>query len=147
MRFCRACGEDLSVIARAMNRGLPAFLTTRLDAFIERTNKEIRKGIIAGFFVGVVCLLIGISIPKPNPWRTVIIFASCITLIQAAFETLVYKRNLGIDSIFTDLASTGESSTDKHLSRNATEGFLPPPSVTEATTKRFDETVEPTERR
>jgi predicted RNA-binding Zn-ribbon protein involved in translation (DUF1610 family) len=141
IRFYRICGEDLYAIARTMNRDWPTFLTKRLDAFIERTNKEIRKGVIASFIVGAIVLLMGISIPKPNPWRTILIFAACLALIQAAFEMLAYKRNLGIDSIFTDSPAEAESTADKLVSRNATE-LLPSPSATETTTKRFDETVE-----
>lgn len=41
-KFCRACGDDLSIVAQAMTRHLPAVLADKLDAYLVRKNERIR---------------------------------------------------------------------------------------------------------
>ena len=61
-RFCRACKENLQVVAQAMRRRLPAFITNKLDRYIERKNKRIRRESIGGAVFGILSLLFGVIV-------------------------------------------------------------------------------------
>ncbi len=52
-KFCRACGENLKVVAQAMTGRMPVALATKLDAYIERKNERLRRDGLGSFFLGL----------------------------------------------------------------------------------------------
>src|SRR5712664_1613461 len=60
VRFCRACGENLTVIAQAMSKHMPMMLISRLDEYLARKNERLRRdGIMTGLS-GLFLLISGI---------------------------------------------------------------------------------------
>jgi uncharacterized membrane protein YvbJ len=42
-KFCRACGENLTVVAQAMSKHLPVVLVSKLDEYLGRKDERIRR--------------------------------------------------------------------------------------------------------
>jgi hypothetical protein len=46
VRFCRACGENLTFVAQAMSRHMPVMLVSKLDNYLERKHERLRRDIM-----------------------------------------------------------------------------------------------------
>ncbi len=139
-KFCRVCGEDLSVIAQVMARRFPASLLAKMDAYLERKNERLRRDSIVGVVLGSIFLFLclyhviiereGLSL---NVGLTFVSAFFCY--LWAAWDFLVYKRSLSGKpaelSGGTDVL--GLNARDDSATRR-----LPPTSVTEHTTRHFD---------
>ena len=137
VKFCRACGEDLSVIAQVMARRFPVSLLSKMDAYLERKNERLRRDSLLGAAFGTTFLLLclyhllvqreGLSL------NVAITFgAAFLTYLWAAWDFLVYKRSLARAGGSPDESFSGEL----RLNTRPAAG-LPPPSVTEQTTRHL----------
>lgn len=138
VKYCRACGEDLTVIAQAMSRHLPVMLVSKLDDYVERKNERMRRdGILTGLS-GVFLLISGIWQLSSNPgaWlpAAFMFLGALIMLIASMWDMLAYKRTRSRDvrnGRLPSAAKTGE--LKEHAPRQ-----IPPAGVTEDTTRRLD---------
>jgi hypothetical protein len=140
-KFCRKCSENLQAVKNAMRRRLPAFITNKLDRYIERRYKHLLREIIGGAVVGVFFLLNGIvslTVEGINTPSVILILLACMFFVMNAWSTVVYKRSL----------SSAIASPAMHTPADTRE--LPPqipfqtaaPSITESTTELLDRKVD-----
>jgi zinc-ribbon domain len=137
VKFCRSCGEDLTIIAQAMSRHLPVMLVSKLDEYVERKNERMRRdGILTGFS-GVFLLVSGIWQLASNPgaWlpAAFMFLGALIMLMASMWDMLAYKRTRSRDVRNRGLPSAPETGELKEP-----EPRLIPPGVTENTTRHLD---------
>ena len=138
VRFCRACGEDLTLIAQAMSKHLPVVLASKLDQHIARKNNRMRRdGVLTGVS-GLFLLLSGIwqLVSNPGAWLPAVLMmvGSLILFLASGWDLLAYKRSLsraGRDAQLPSAATTTELEAETPLQ-------LSQPSVTEETTRNLD---------
>ncbi len=138
MKFCRACGEDLTIIAQAMARHLPVRLVSKLDEYVERKNERMRRdGILTGLS-GLFLLISGIwqVASSPGAWlpAAFMFVGALIMLMVSTWDMLAYKRSRSRDAQNARTGSTAETGELRdHSSRqNSLTG------VTEHTTQHLD---------
>ena len=149
VKFCRQCGEDLEVVSQAMTRRLPAFITNRLDTYIEEKNRTIRSTIRYHASLGFMFLLVGIILILFEPFAGLFVLTQvgmilfgCCMLLFAGWDLLVEKRSQGSPAQTKEMDSA--RSTDK-IAMQSRAQFPVPPSVTESTTRRFTESADAVE--
>ena len=136
VKFCRVCGENLTVVAQAMSRHLPVTLVSKLDNYLERKHERLRRdGILTGLS-GLFLLLSGIwQWTHAAGWPTVfMLLAALIFFLVSSWDLLAYTR------------SRTRQTQDKGLLRPAQTAELSPGtdrqisaiSVTEETTRLLD---------
>src|ERR1044072_1787115 len=96
INFCRACGENLKVVAQAMIGSLPVALASRLDAYIERKNERLRRDGIGSAVFGICFLLLGgYELMKGarifGDAGIMLLFAVLMFLVSL-WDSMVYKR-------------------------------------------------------
>jgi hypothetical protein len=147
-RFCRACGEDLSVVAQVIARRLPASFLSKLDAYLARKNERLRRDSIVGAVGGAAFLLICLNhlILQREGLSFNVVFTflcSFFMFLWAGWDYLVYRRSLSPHAP----AEPPPAADTKELAPAATKGVLglsdPPQSVADQTTRHLD----PAERR
>src|SRR5262245_49928906 len=98
MKFCRVCGEDLTVVAQAMARRLPARLIDKLDAHIARKNERLRRDGVQTGISGLFLLLSGIwqLFSSPVTWlpAAFMLLGGVLLLMASAWDLAAYKRSL-----------------------------------------------------
>src|SRR2546422_3068446 len=120
-KFCRGCGENLKVISQAMSRRLPAFLASKMDAYIERRNMRLRRESIGVALMGSIFIFLGLydvigtGASWANEWFHVAF--GCFMLLLGLWDHMVYKRSLSTDVKIIKMG--GPSTTDE----------LPPPDA------------------
>jgi len=139
VRFCNKCGQNLKVVSQAMTRRLPAVITNRLDRYIEK-NRTIRRGTGTKSAVGATVLLAlglyalitgGAIVGEPG----FLILLACSMFVVSLWETILEKRDFS--SISHSAEARPELPTDKLNLQ-----ISPAPSVTEPTTRLFDQGTE-----
>ena len=138
VKYCRACGQNLSVIAIAMKRRFPTALLDRLDAYLERKNERMRRDSIVGAMCGGMFLLLSVyHLLKGEGLSFNVVFLfifACFMYIWSVWDYLVYQRSLSKEARTQRLApgkTTSEIPAEKGLRGQ-------PASVTEGTTKHLD---------
>lgn len=144
IKYCRACGENLSVIAIAMSRRFPVALLHKLDAYLERKNERLRRDSIVSAISGVVFLFLSLyHLLKGEGFSFTVVFTfsfACIMFFWSVWDYLVYER-----SKMRGSGEAGESSPE-NKSKTRPQSILQiesPPSVTEGTTKQLDAAASP----
>ena len=144
-KFCRKCGENLRIVVQAMTRRLPAFITNKLDRYIARKNEHILRDSIVSAIFGVLSLLFGVFISTASGINTnslisflPTLLAACLCFGISGWDMVVYRRSLSSASAVPELPAAIEPRELISNSRPRT----PPPSVTESTTRRFDQPSE-----
>lgn len=143
VKFCRACGEDLSLIAQVMTRSLPVSLLSKMDAYLERKNERLRRDSMLGFLFGTMflflCLYHLIVQREGLSLNVGITFAGAfLTYLWAAWDFLVYKRS----SARNPQELPEEIHWNEIQRRSRSEASLPPPSITDQTTRQFDAQIQ-----
>ena len=122
VKFCRQCGMELQEVSQAMARDLPAFITRRLDAYIEKSHRDIRHSILGGAVGGAVILSLGIflgtfasntTIAGTGTGAVGLVILGCILLLTAGWDLLVEKRNRTSSPETTALSSAQPAAPDK----------------------------------
>ncbi len=137
-KFCRACGENLTVVAQAMSKHLPVVLVSKLDEYLERKDERIRRDSIITGVGGILFLINGILqlVFTSGDWFLAIFLFFCALVMFAAsmWDMLAFKRissrNInGENSLSTANTAELESNSPPQIS---------PSSVTENTTRHLD---------
>lgn len=136
-KYCRACGQGLTLVSQAMMKSLPAD-----DGDQQKLEKAI-KNISLGVGFLIVSFVAGNLLPEPGN------FAFCIAMLIAAMVPLslgvaemlgrAISRSRSTSSV--DRAKTPETAPLLgELSSEAADpvGLIPPPGVTEVTTRNLD---------
>src|SRR6266404_8944891 len=139
-KFCRDCGENLQVISQAMTRRLPAFVVRKMDAYLVRKNRELRRNSIGYSVIGSLFILLGLYdvIGTGASWagEWFHIAFGCFMLLLGLWDHMVYKRSLPFD---VKVAKMRASDTNNGLPpHDAAQIVGPPVSITESTTKHLD---------
>ena len=140
-KFCRACGENLKVVAQAMAKRLPVILASKMDAYLERKNSRIRRDSIYSALMGSLFVLLGLyGIITERVWASNSVFVAigCIGLLFSLWDHMVYKRSLSLDVRVVRAAPT----TEELAQADAAQLEEPPPSITESTTQPLAASVE-----
>ena len=139
VKFCRSCGENLSVIAQAMTRRFPASVLSKLDAYFERKNERMRRDSIIGAVSGCGFLFISIiHLLKGDGFSGNVIFTflfACFLFVWSFWDFLVFKRSQSPNLNPSEIPS---ALTVKELLPQRQSEIVPPPSVTEQTTRHLD---------
>lgn len=137
-KFCRACGENLTVVAQAMSKHLPVVLVSKLDEYLGRKDERIRRDSIITGVGGVLFLINGILqlVFTSGDWILAIFLFVCafVMFVASMWDMLAYKRissrNINaVNSLPTANTAELESNSPPQIS---------PPSVTEHTTRHLD---------
>jgi hypothetical protein len=138
VKFCRACGENLKVVAQAMMGRLPVTLASKLDAYIERRNERLRRDAIGSAVFGVCFVLLsayefsqGAAIFSSA--GVLLLFALFMFLVSA-WDTMAYKRSLNPKSRHPDSLSISPEAETAPSSQTRRQ-LKPPTSVSESTTR------------
>jgi hypothetical protein len=143
-KFCRGCGENLRDISQAMSRRLPAFLVRRLDAHIERRNREVRRESIGGAVMGSLFIFLGLydvigtGASWANEWFHLAF--GCFMLFMGLWDHMVYKRSLATEVRVVKMG--GPAATDELPALDGAQIVEPLASITESTTQHLDATIE-----
>jgi len=163
LNYCRACGENLKTISKAMGRRWPKLLTSLLDRYIRYKDRKLAK---AGQWLkwwiicGSIWLCLGIAGKikgEPDWWLN--LFLGLFYLLMGTWDYTTYQRRLAFDSnqnkltpstehraatlaaAITDqigVAALASSPTTEKLEPSSQRRAEPPLSVTEATTRQLD---------
>src|SRR3954464_6246829 len=93
MKFCRAWGENLTVISQAMSKHLPVMLASKLDDYLERKNERIRRD---GVLTGLSALFLMGSgiwqvISSAGGWPAFFMFVGALILLATSgWDMLAY---------------------------------------------------------
>jgi hypothetical protein len=139
-KFCRACGENLKVVAQAMTGRLPVALASRLDAYIERRNERLRRdGIGSAVFGLCFVLLAGYELWKGSPFfgtAGVMLLFAFFMLLVSAWDMLAYGRSLDPRAKSSNPLTIKDTAATRELPPRRTPPA--PASVTETTTRHLD---------
>jgi hypothetical protein len=139
-KFCRACGEDLGVIAQVMARRFPTSLLGKMDAYLERKNERIRRDSIVSGVAGAGFLFISLYhlLVQGEGLSSNVVFMflmASFMFVWSAWDFLVFRRSLSRAA-----SEPPPAPTTKELAPNSPLGLKesPPLSVTEQTTRHLD---------
>jgi len=95
VKFCRVCGENLTVVAQAMSKHLPVTLVSKLDNYLERKHERLRRDSILTGLSGLFLLLSGIwQGMHAGGWPIVfMLLGALIFFLVSAWDMLAYKRS------------------------------------------------------
>jgi uncharacterized membrane protein YvbJ len=131
-KYCRSCGEDLSVVSQVMKRHLPVFLIAKLDAYIDRKNERMLRDSVLWFLMGLLFLA------SPTQSRVTIwsVVGACLMFLTSIWEFLAYWRSRSREQKSPEGFS---KATTEKLAPPSHAQLAPPVSVTETTTEHLDQ--------
>nr|AIA11016.1 Unknown Function [uncultured bacterium] len=139
VKFCRACGEDLSVIVQVMNRSFPVSVLSKMDAYLARKNERLKRDSFVSALSAAIFFLLfmyHLFVQKEGlSWTVGMTFLmSCFLFFWSAWDYLVYKRSLSPNADELPAAPDTRQLSQRHpLSIKET-----PASVTDQTTRHLD---------
>jgi hypothetical protein len=141
VKYCRACGENLGVIALVMAKRLPAKLIAKLDAYLEWKNERLRRDSIFSAVSGAIFLFLSIYHFAGEGLSFTVIFTficACILFFWSIWYYLVYQRSLWVNKKSNEVPTF--SDREEISPGNILNLSSSPGSVTESTTKHLDTT-------
>src|SRR5882757_420684 len=102
IKFCRSCGENLTIVSQAMKRRLPVFLASKLDAHIARKNERMRRDGIVASVSAVIFFVFAIKGLLTGDSSTTVIVHSILALIFSTcgvWELAAFNRSKDLDAI------------------------------------------------
>jgi ribosomal protein L40E len=147
--FCRQCGEDLSLVSKAMAKQLPLVIADKIEGALRRSPtiqlewlKILRLRAKGELLVGVVSLLALIwffALGRGNPEFAYGMFTTvaCYLIVLGLWD---YRkaRQLGSSRGEAQAAELSAARTTKELMPPDLSEAVRPPSVTESTTRHLD---------
>jgi hypothetical protein len=134
-RFCRGCGENLKVVSQAMSIRLPEFLASKMDAYIERKYRSLRREWIGSLVIAGLFIFLGFYqvIALGASWATEWFYLAfgAFMLLVGLWDSILYKRSLSTDVRIIKMG--GASSTNELPPLDATQIVETPASITEST--------------
>jgi len=171
LNYCRACGENLKTISKAMGRRWPKLLTSLLDRYIRYKDRNLAKAgrrLKLWIIGGSIWLCLGIAGKikgDPDWWFDLLL--GLFYLVIGTWDYTTYQRRLASDSNQSKLTPSAEhrattlaaaitdqigvaelasSLTTEKLEPSGQRRAEPPSSVTEATTRQLDPPIKRAER-
>lgn len=143
-RFCRACGTNLTLVSQALTGQLPQpALSTELD---QQDQKRLSKG-IKELFSGLAFALVAKVLWFHGTGWAVWLFIPAFTMLAKGLSELIplgIKHRKAVKATYQELAKLNQTSPAQSTKRTnelpPRPDFeqLPPPSVTETTTRHLD---------
>lgn len=154
-KFCRACREDLKIVAQAMKQSLPLLLASKLDQMFDSRSERFRRDSLMMFVLALAFLASGILKWNASGDGKLFIGFSVVLLLVSGWEYLAFKRSLSPGfqwepvSASSDSADSGQPRKLASLEVNDAAISLPVEhfSLTEATTRELAERSASTVRR
>jgi len=160
-KFCRGCGADIGLVPQAMAGHMRVQRAVGYDAEgqpYDETGRRVRKHkevprldkAITNLFTGVAFLLVAFSVmrffPGGRMWWFWLLLPAFTMLGGGVAEYVRFKQSKGEEVKLPGLESRpAMSSQSPRMSalppRNTSE-LLPPPSITEGTTRHLDQSPE-----
>lgn len=139
MKFCRACGQDLSLVSEALSKSGPMALLAQVKKELKESREQRQKpwvlrGVLwinVGLFISIMWLRLFYRYPSLIRWPYMLeILVALMFFGLGVREFVKYKRSLVLE----------EQSNRKHPSIDEPQygSVLGLQSVTEATTQRLD---------
>ncbi len=156
-KFCRSCGTDISLVPQAVTGVLAERLAAEEDPRSRRSRKRERRGkpatierAVKSFFMGVAFLLVAFSVMVWAPagriwwfWMLIPAFAWLAEGVSTYLRLAEEKKRPAALPFYTP-PQTAVPPTPRlnELPQRNTGEMIPPPSVTEGTTRHLGVPVE-----
>ena len=134
-KYCRVCGENLTVIAQAMSRHLPVTLVSKLDDYLGRKHERLRRDSIMTGLTSLFLLISGIwHLSSGGTWLpAVFMFVGALLLFMSSmWDMFAYKRSQSRNAQTVQLPPAAK--TDGLLDTSPPQMI----SVTEQTTRQLE---------
>ncbi len=147
-KFCRSCGSNLSLVPQALTGRLPEAPSGRRrhrGRDLERDDPATIASGITKAFTGVSFLLVSFAcflfVPSGRMWWFWMLIPAFTLLGKGVADILSAKYGPNLTHGPSQTAMPPVARTGELPPQN--DSFLPPPSVTEQTTRQLDPTTDP----
>jgi hypothetical protein len=163
-KFCRGCGADIGLVPQALTGHLPEKRAVGYDAEgqpYDESGKRLRRHrdvprpprldkAITNTFTGIGFILVALSVllffPSGRIWWFWMLIPAFTTLGGGIAEYVRYKQSKGeeirLPGIESRPAMPPQPARVSALPPRNTSELVPPPSVTEGTTRHLDQSTE-----
>lgn len=143
-KFCRACREDLKIVAQAMKQSLPLLLASKLDQMFDSRSERFRRDSLMMFVLALAFLASGILKWNASGDGKLFIGFSVVLLLVSGWEYLAFKRSLSPGFQWEPVSALSDSGQPRKLaSLEVNDDAISLPvehfSLTEATTRELAE--------
>jgi hypothetical protein len=141
-KFCRSCGANLSLVPQALTGRLPdSRRQRRRDRHgNDRQAADLASG-IQKVFTGLGFVLISIAVrffaPAGSVWWFWLLIPAVLSLCKGVAEIVSARTAMSLPPA-TNQTTTPPARVTGELQQHPTYDTLPPPSVTEGTTRHLD---------
>lgn len=95
-QFCRACGEDLQIVAKALNKSLVVVLAGKIDASLEQKSDRFRRDAYLTALMGMAALLCGVISNLRGQTTGVYFILVFLSFCGSLWNYLAYRHSLTI---------------------------------------------------
>jgi zinc-ribbon domain len=157
-KFCRSCGTDISLVPQAVTGVLAERLAAEDDPRSRRSRRRGRYGkpvtierAVRSIFMGIAFLLVSLAVLNWAPaghiwwfWMLIPAFGSLADGVSTYLRLAEEKKMKGVAQPFYTPPQTAVPPTPRlnELPPRDTGKMVPPPSVTEGTTRHLGVPVE-----